>query len=73
VTDEQLALRDGQVRCGHCKHVFDGNAGRISLAPKPGDGAPFHDEARYGPPTITLRSSHSLEPAPDPAPDEPAH
>ena len=24
VTPEQLALRDGQVRCGHCRHVFDG-------------------------------------------------
>jgi predicted Zn finger-like uncharacterized protein len=68
VTDQQLALRDGQVRCGHCKHVFDGNAGRISLAPKPSDDEPFHDEARYGPPTITLRSSHALEPASDPVP-----
>jgi predicted Zn finger-like uncharacterized protein len=71
VTDEQLALRDGQVRCGHCKHVFDGNAGRISLAPKPRDDAPFHDEARYGPPTITLRSSRSLTPVPGPAPSAP--
>jgi predicted Zn finger-like uncharacterized protein len=67
VTDEQLALRGGQVRCGHCKHVFDGHAGRISLAPKPRDDAPFHDEARYGPPTITLRSGHSLLPVPGPA------
>ena len=66
VTEQQLALRDGQVRCGHCKHVFDGNAGRISLAPKLRD-EPFHDEARYGPPTITLRSAHALEPAPGPA------
>jgi len=67
VTDEQLALRGGQVRCGHCKHVFDGNAGRISLAPKARDDAPFHDEARYGPPTITLRSSRALTPVPGPA------
>lgn len=33
MTEEQLALRDGRVRCGRCKNVFDGNAERISLAP----------------------------------------
>jgi len=35
VTPAQLALRDGQVRCGHCRTVFDGYAQMISLAPLP--------------------------------------
>jgi predicted Zn finger-like uncharacterized protein len=33
VKPEQLALRGGQVRCGHCKTVFDGVAQAVSLAP----------------------------------------
>jgi predicted Zn finger-like uncharacterized protein len=68
VTPQQLALRGGQVRCGHCKTVFDGNAELISLAPRrepPPDDDAF-DEAMRGPPTVTLRSSQALEP------DEPA-
>jgi predicted Zn finger-like uncharacterized protein len=73
VTDQQLALRDGQVRCGHCKHVFDGNAERISLAPRPAFDQPFHDEDLYGPPTVTLRSSRALEAVPStPAPAVPS-
>jgi len=65
VTDAQLALRDGQVRCGHCHAVFDGNAQMISLAPSPrhkDEDVP--DEASLGPPTVTLRSARALEPAP---------
>ena len=38
VTPAQLALRAGQVRCGHCRTVFDGIAQQISLAP-PGRSA----------------------------------
>jgi len=64
VTPQQLALRGGQVRCGHCKTVFDGNAELISLAPRreppPDDDA--YDEAMRGPPTVTLRSAQALEP-----------
>jgi predicted Zn finger-like uncharacterized protein len=63
VTPQQLAIRDGQVRCGHCKNVFDGNAAIISLAPKPMSEAPEYDEAALGPPTVTLRSSAALTPA----------
>src|SRR5689334_19006213 len=62
VTPEQLALREGQVRCGHCRTVFDGNAHLISLAPNPQqehDG----DELVAGPPTVTLRSAQALRPA----------
>ncbi len=64
VTPDQLALRDGQVRCGHCRNVFDGNAQLISLAPASrveGEAPP--DELAAGPPTVTLRNAHALRPA----------
>jgi predicted Zn finger-like uncharacterized protein len=68
VTEQQLAVRGGQVRCGHCKNVFDGNAQRISLAPRVSPDEPFHDETLLGPPTVTLRDAQALElPAPAPA------
>jgi predicted Zn finger-like uncharacterized protein len=71
VTSQQLAMREGQVRCGHCKTVFDGNAERISLAPQAraaerDDDA--YDEAVRGPPTVTLRHARALHPA-TPEPD----
>ena len=63
VTPQQLTLRDGQVRCGHCRTVFDGNAHLISLAPTPRTAAEAEqDELAAGPPTVTLRSSHALRP-----------
>ena len=64
VTSEQLAMRAGQVRCGHCKTVFDGNAQRVSLAPPraPDHGTPPIDETALGPPTTTLRNAQALEP-----------
>src|SRR6476659_7241395 len=31
VTPAQLALRDGQVRCGHCRAVFDANDHFVTL------------------------------------------
>jgi len=66
VTPPQLALRDGQVRCGHCHTVFNGLAALVSLAPqlRPKPEPDFDDPAR-GPPTVTLRNSQALEPAPD--------
>jgi predicted Zn finger-like uncharacterized protein len=64
VTDAQLALRDGMVRCGHCQTIFDGRAQMISLAPQPMPDDEMVDEAMLGPPTVTLRSSRALEPAP---------
>ena len=64
VTPEQLTLRGGQVRCGHCRTVFDGNAQLISLAPTArAEGDPEPDELAAGPPTVTLRSAHALRPA----------
>lgn len=64
VTAAQLALRDGQVRCGHCRTVFDGPANLISVLrttpPSPSDEG-------TGPLTVTLRVAQALEPAPDAA------
>lgn len=62
VTPEQLALREGQVRCGHCRTVFDGRAQLISLAPTP-NAEHEPDELAAGPPTVTLRSAQALRPA----------
>jgi predicted Zn finger-like uncharacterized protein len=65
VTSQQLDLRDGQVRCGHCRAVFDGVAALLSLAPRPRRREePEMDEAALGPPTVTLRNAHALETAP---------
>lgn len=66
VTQQQLALRAGQVRCGHCHTIFNGIAALVSLAhrPRPERSDPMLDEAALGPPTVTLRSAHALEPAP---------
>jgi predicted Zn finger-like uncharacterized protein len=72
VKPEQLTLRAGQVRCGHCKTVFDGVAQAVSLAPS-ARVEPFEpplDESALGPPTVTLRDARALEPAP-PAAREP--
>jgi predicted Zn finger-like uncharacterized protein len=78
VTPQQLAMRGGQVRCGHCHTVFDGVAGLLSLAPRPrGEGEEF-DEDALGPPTVTLRNAQALQPAPtddhdvEPSEDAPA-
>jgi predicted Zn finger-like uncharacterized protein len=68
VTPEQLAIREGQVRCGHCRTVFDGNANIISLAPQPRATSSEPDEAALGPPTVTLRSAQALQPATPVAP-----
>ena len=63
-------MRGGQVRCGHCHTVFNGVAAMVSLAPRAPDERhePDFDEAALGPPTVTLRNAHALEPAP--APDD---
>src|SRR5436190_8557426 len=66
VTPVQLALRDGQVRCGHCRTVFNGYAHMISLAPLPRQNMEAErDDLALGPPTVTLRSARALDPAPD--------
>jgi predicted Zn finger-like uncharacterized protein len=72
VKPEQLALRAGQVRCGHCKTVFDGIAQGVSLA-APARTDPLEpplDEGALGPPTVTLRDARALEPV-SPAATEP--
>ncbi len=67
VTDAQLALRDGQVRCGHCRTVFDGTAHLISVLRTTPAASP--DDEGTGPLTVTLRAAHALEPA---QPESPA-
>ena len=66
VTPQQLAMRAGQVRCGHCHTVFDGVAALVSLAPQPSEESPL-DEASLGPPTVTLQSSQALQSVADDA------
>src|ERR1700676_26473 len=68
VTAPQLALRDGQVRCGHCRTVFNGAASLVSLAPQPRPQRtePEYDDPALGPPTVTLRDAQALGPAPEP-------
>jgi predicted Zn finger-like uncharacterized protein len=39
VADEQLRKREGQVRCGHCKAVFDALVNRIELGAVPAPAA----------------------------------
>ncbi len=69
VTDAQLDLRDGQVRCGHCRTVFDGRERLVSLAPTlPAEGDAPLDELAAGPPTVTLRSARALDPPPPDVP-----
>ena len=70
VTPQQLAIRSGQVRCGHCQTVFDGLTALVSLAPRPRQ-EPELDEAALGPPTVTLRSAQALQPAPEDSAERP--
>ena len=75
VTQQQLELRSGRVRCGHCQRVFDGVAQLVVLAPRPEPDEDFEefDELALGPPTVTLRSAHALgTPAEGPLGGEPA-
>lgn len=77
VTPEQLALREGQVRCGHCRAVFDANSHLVSVDIRPHEDEQT-DELMQGRPTVTLRDSHALQPVapavatnpPDAAPQE---
>ncbi|MBK9115519.1 MAG: DUF3426 domain-containing protein [Betaproteobacteria bacterium] len=71
VNAAQLALREGQVRCGHCRTVFNGREELISLSPPPPDEEPEVDELAQGPPTVTLRTARALEPLPPEVPVSP--
>lgn len=72
VMSSQLALRDGQVRCGHCRTVFNGREELISLSPPPAEDEPEADELAQGPPTVTLRTARALEPLPPDLPPAPS-
>ncbi len=67
VSSQQLAMREGQVRCGHCRTVFDGELALVSLAPRARgpDDEPRLSEAELGPPTVTLRDAQALSPVDD--------
>ena len=67
VTQEQLALRSGQVRCGQCKTVFDGVEQQVSLAtaPPPEGGNAPTDDAASAPTTIPSRDAPAVESPPD--------
>ena len=61
VTPQQLAIRAGQVRCGHCQAVFDGVANVLPVAASTVPSQPSaadvpYDEATMGPATMTLRT-----------------
>lgn len=65
VTPPQLEMRAGQVRCGHCRTVFDGVEQLVSLVPRADaddDDIDAYDEATRGPPTVTLRNAQALLP-----------
>jgi predicted Zn finger-like uncharacterized protein len=66
VTPQQLAMRGGQVRCGHCQTIFDGEASLVSLAPqiRTSRAEGGLSEAELGPPTVTLRNAQALDVAP---------
>ena len=54
VTAEQLTMREGQVRCGQCKAVFDGIAQQVSLAAATKPDMPSSvDAVAAGAPTLT--------------------
>ena len=60
VTPEQLALREGQVRCGHCRAVFDANSHLVSVEVRALEDE-ASDELLGGRPTVTLRDSRALQ------------
>jgi len=62
VSPAQLSLREGQVRCGHCRAVFDANDHRVALDRPPTDDLDQGDELLAGRPTVTLRDASALQP-----------
>ena len=60
--EDQLSVQAGKVRCGHCRMVFDGRAQLVDLTPQLVE----HDDESAGPPTVMLRRSMDLSPAPEP-------
>ena len=62
VSGAQIALREGQVRCGHCRAVFDANKERVTLDAPRSEDVEEHDELAAGRPTVTLRSADALQP-----------
>src|SRR5689334_19280189 len=68
ITAEQLAFREGQVRCGQCRAVFDANDHLVARDLPPRD-APF--EAQPADP-VQARQAEPVDEAASDATDEPA-
>ncbi|HZQ62102.1 MAG TPA: DUF3426 domain-containing protein [Casimicrobiaceae bacterium] len=64
VTLQQLAIRAGQVRCGQCQTVFDGNAELVPVIPSNRRPEEAAQEDALGPATMTLRVPHAASVAP---------
>lgn len=64
VSPQQLAARQGQVRCGHCRQVFNGQKHLQDLSPSVigRRSRSIDEEALQGPPTITLRQPVKARP-----------
>lgn len=74
VTSQQLAMRGGRVRCGHCKTVFDGGAPinatvpgasveTVAEAPVPDSALPQPPEAQVGETSYEAPSAAASAPA----------
>ena len=66
ITAEQLAFREGQVRCGHCRAVFDANDHFVSLdaAPPPDPFVPPGGEPREASAAVDeIAGGHAFAPA----------
>jgi predicted Zn finger-like uncharacterized protein len=75
VTAAQLAARDGQVRCGHCAHVFDAAAyllpGAATTAEEPAPESSRSGDAPPAPwPEVGAASGAAGLPAPEAIPSE---
>ncbi|MDY0272732.1 MAG: DUF3426 domain-containing protein [Advenella sp.] len=71
ITEDQLALRDGLVRCGICKHVFNG---REALLPEEADDFPVleHEQAVWPEePVIAGHEVSNIYPEDERAPNQP--
>jgi len=64
VTPEQLGLRGGQVRCGHCKTVFDAVAQAVSVVPGVDADAGGRRADNAAVAAVAARETPAQEPAP---------
>ena len=58
VTEEQLAAKDGLIRCGHCQDVFNANEHKLSSSSEP---AALNEAAEQTNQSIALKTEQSLK------------